>query len=62
MAQRTTRLKFGPLVYLLPIYHPLRLIERHAQRLRLAKTGVQHDQLLHAGQPRLVLDQRALQR
>jgi len=27
VAQRTTRLKFGPLVYTLPLYHPLRLIE-----------------------------------
>jgi alkanesulfonate monooxygenase SsuD/methylene tetrahydromethanopterin reductase-like flavin-dependent oxidoreductase (luciferase family) len=27
VAQRTTRLKFGPLVYLLPLYHPLRLID-----------------------------------
>ena len=27
VAQRTRRLKFGPLVYLLPLYHPLRLIE-----------------------------------
>jgi alkanesulfonate monooxygenase SsuD/methylene tetrahydromethanopterin reductase-like flavin-dependent oxidoreductase (luciferase family) len=27
LAQRTTRLRFGPLVYLLPFYHPLRLIE-----------------------------------
>jgi alkanesulfonate monooxygenase SsuD/methylene tetrahydromethanopterin reductase-like flavin-dependent oxidoreductase (luciferase family) len=27
LAQRTKRLKFGPLVYLLPFYHPLRLIE-----------------------------------
>lgn len=27
VSQRTTRLKFGPLVFLLPIYHPLRLIE-----------------------------------
>ena len=27
MSQRTTRLRFGPLVYLLPLYHPLRLIE-----------------------------------
>ena len=27
MAQRTTRLRFGPMVYLLPFYHPLRLIE-----------------------------------
>ena len=27
VAQRTTRLRFGPLVYLLPFYHPLRLIE-----------------------------------
>jgi alkanesulfonate monooxygenase SsuD/methylene tetrahydromethanopterin reductase-like flavin-dependent oxidoreductase (luciferase family) len=27
VAQRTTRLRFGPLVYLLPLYEPLRLIE-----------------------------------
>ena len=27
VAQRTTLLRFGPLVYLLPLYHPLRLIE-----------------------------------
>lgn len=27
VAQRTTRLKFGPMVYLLPLYHPLRLID-----------------------------------
>src|SRR5689334_24080754 len=27
VAQRTKRLKFGPMVYLLPLYHPLRLIE-----------------------------------
>jgi len=26
-AQRTRRLRFGPLVFLLPLYHPLRLIE-----------------------------------
>ena len=26
-AQRTRRLRFGPLVYALPLYHPLRLIE-----------------------------------
>lgn len=30
MAQRTKNLRFGPLVYLLPIYHPLRLIEEVA--------------------------------
>jgi alkanesulfonate monooxygenase SsuD/methylene tetrahydromethanopterin reductase-like flavin-dependent oxidoreductase (luciferase family) len=30
MSQRTRRLKFGPLVYLLPIYHPLRLVEEVA--------------------------------
>ena len=30
MAQRTTRLRFGPMVYLLPFYHPLRLIEESA--------------------------------
>lgn len=30
MSQRTKRLRFGPLVYLLPIYHPLRLIEEVA--------------------------------
>ncbi|HEY3061423.1 MAG TPA: LLM class flavin-dependent oxidoreductase [Chloroflexota bacterium] len=27
VAQRTSTLRFGPLVYLLPLYHPLRLIE-----------------------------------
>src|SRR5262245_41905339 len=27
LAQRTKRLRFGPLVYLLPLYHPLRLLE-----------------------------------
>src|SRR5256885_7452964 len=27
IAQRTTRLRFGPLVYALPLYHPLRMIE-----------------------------------
>src|SRR5215470_19089972 len=27
VAQRTKNLRFGPLVYLLPFYHPLRLIE-----------------------------------
>src|ERR1051326_1298569 len=27
VAQRTTRLRFGPLVYSLPLYHPIRLIE-----------------------------------
>jgi alkanesulfonate monooxygenase SsuD/methylene tetrahydromethanopterin reductase-like flavin-dependent oxidoreductase (luciferase family) len=27
VAQRTTKLRFGPLVYALPLYHPLRMIE-----------------------------------
>ena len=27
VAQRTTRLRFGPMVYVLPLHHPLRLIE-----------------------------------
>ena len=27
VAQRTHRLRFGPLVYALPLYHPLRMIE-----------------------------------
>jgi len=30
VSQRTTRLRFGPLVFLLPLYHPLRLIEEIA--------------------------------
>ena len=30
IAQRTQRLRFGPLVYLLPLYHPLRLAEEIA--------------------------------
>src|SRR5580698_9994277 len=27
VAQRTIRLRFGPMVYALPLYHPLRMIE-----------------------------------
>ncbi|TIX48937.1 LLM class flavin-dependent oxidoreductase [Alteraurantiacibacter aquimixticola] len=27
VSQRTSRIRFGPLVYLLPLYHPLRLVE-----------------------------------
>ena len=27
VAQRTRKLRFGPMVYLLPLYHPLRLID-----------------------------------
>src|SRR5260370_12830650 len=27
VAQRTKQLRFGPMVYLLPLYHPLRLID-----------------------------------
>lgn len=27
VAQRTTRMRFGPMVYVLPLYHPIRLIE-----------------------------------
>ena len=27
VAQRTRRLRFGPMVYALPLHHPLRLIE-----------------------------------
>src|SRR6187200_1571223 len=27
VAQRTKRLRFGPLLYALPLYHPLRMIE-----------------------------------
>ena len=30
ISQRTRKLRFGPLVYLLPLYHPLRLIEEVA--------------------------------
>jgi alkanesulfonate monooxygenase SsuD/methylene tetrahydromethanopterin reductase-like flavin-dependent oxidoreductase (luciferase family) len=30
LSQRTSRILFGPLVYLLPLYHPLRLIEEVA--------------------------------
>src|SRR5262249_24696899 len=40
VAQRTRRLRFGPLVYALPLYHPLRMIEEicmldHMSRGRL---------------------------
>lgn len=30
VAQRTTQLRFGPMVYALPLYHPLRLVEEIA--------------------------------
>ena len=30
VAQRTRRLRFGPLVFVLPLYHPLRLAEDYA--------------------------------
>ena len=40
IAQRTTRLRFGPMVYALPLYHPLRMVEEicmldHMSRGRL---------------------------
>src|SRR5471030_1934588 len=51
VAQRTTRLRFGPLVYLLPLYHPLRLIEEVCMldqmsggRFELGFYGVDPDQ------------------
>lgn len=36
VAQRTQRLRFGPMVYLLPMYHPVRLIEEVAVLDRLS--------------------------
>ena len=36
VAQRTHRLRFGPLVYILPLYHPLRLAEEIAMLDRLS--------------------------
>ena len=37
LTQRTRRIVFGPLVYLLPLYHPLRLIEEVAMLDALSK-------------------------
>ena len=37
LAQRTKRLRFGPLVYLLPFYHPIRLIEEVCMLDHLSK-------------------------
>jgi alkanesulfonate monooxygenase SsuD/methylene tetrahydromethanopterin reductase-like flavin-dependent oxidoreductase (luciferase family) len=37
IAQRTRRLRFGPLVYLLPLYHPLRLAEEIAMLDHLSR-------------------------
>src|SRR5580700_1965755 len=34
--QRTRRLRIGPLIYLLPLYHPLRLIEEVAMLDRMS--------------------------
>lgn len=36
VAQRTRRIRFGPLVYILPLYHPLRLAEEIAMLDRLS--------------------------
>src|SRR6059058_2947782 len=37
VAQRTKALRFGPLVYLLPLYHPLRLAEEIAMLDQLSQ-------------------------
>jgi alkanesulfonate monooxygenase SsuD/methylene tetrahydromethanopterin reductase-like flavin-dependent oxidoreductase (luciferase family) len=37
VAKRTTRLRFGPLVYLLPLYHPVRLAEEIAMLDQLGR-------------------------
>src|SRR5580700_5613957 len=37
VAQRTRRIRFGPLVYILPLYHPLRLAEEVVMLDRLSK-------------------------
>ena len=39
VSQRTTRLRFGPLVFLLPLYHPLRLVEEIAMLDALSGGG-----------------------
>ena len=50
LSQRTARLRFGPLVYLLPLYHPLRLVEEVAMLDALSngrfQLGVDRAQLL----------------
>src|SRR4029078_9653974 len=40
IAQRTTTLRFGPLVYILPFYHPLRLAEEICMLDQLSGGGV----------------------
>ena len=37
VAQRTKRLRFGPMVYLLPLYHPIRLAEEIAMLDQLGR-------------------------
>jgi len=37
VSQRTRRIRFGPLVYLLPLYHPLRLVEEIGMLDRLSR-------------------------
>lgn len=37
VARRTTRLRFGPMVYLLPLYHPIRLAEEIAMLDQLGR-------------------------
>ena len=42
VAQRTKRLRMGPLVYTLALYHPLRLAERRERRLHLCAAVERH--------------------
>ena len=41
VAQRTKTLRFGPMVYLLPFYHPIRLIEEICMLDRMSKGRLQ---------------------
>jgi alkanesulfonate monooxygenase SsuD/methylene tetrahydromethanopterin reductase-like flavin-dependent oxidoreductase (luciferase family) len=48
VAQRTRRRRFGPCVYVLPLHHPLRLIEEISM-LAILREGLSHDELTFAG-------------
>src|SRR6185312_15983430 len=50
LAQRTQRLRFGPMVFLLPFYHPLRLIEEICMLDQLSGGRLELDELSFAGE------------
>ena len=69
LTQRTSRIRFGPMAYLLPLYHPLRLIEElcmldhlsdgrggtRGQRSQSALARISHHEVVHRASKRIKL-------